>query len=164
MNDVRTRPNALTQALVLPACIVFSMAAATSGAFWPPDAWYFQIERPSWTPPGWLFGPVWTTLYVLIGVSLWRVWRTGGLQRDRTALGLFLAQWTLNLAWTGLFFGLHAPGLALVEIVLLAALILATIVRFHHHDRLAAWLLTPYLAWVCFATVLNAAFWWLNRA
>lgn len=164
MTETSTRPGFWMQSLMLVECVIFSMSAGLSGAIWSPDAWYFEIERPTWTPPPWLFGPVWTTLYVLIGISLWRMWVRDAMRRDKVALGLFLGQWALNFAWTGLFFGLHAPGLALVEIVLLAAMIAATIVRFHRHDRIAAWLLSPYLAWVAFATVLNAAFWWLNRS
>jgi len=156
-------PTPLRAWLLLPLFLLFSLAAATSGALWPVDEWYFRIERPSWTPPGWLFGPVWTTLYLMIGTSAWRVWRSGGFRRDPTALVLFLVQWALNFAWTGIFFGARRPDLALVEIVVLAAAIVATIVRFGRHDRIAAWLLVPYLGWVLFATALNAAFWWLNR-
>jgi tryptophan-rich sensory protein len=150
--------------IALPLFVTLSMAAGAAGALWPVDAWYFEIARPSWTPPGWLFGPVWTLLYVLIGVSAWRVWRVGGFRRDPVALALFAAQWALNFAWTDLFFGLHRPGLALVEIVALLLAIVATALRFRRHDRVAAWLLVPYAAWVAFATALNAAFWWLNRA
>lgn len=149
--------------LALLGLVVFSMAAGASGAIWPVSAWYFEIVRPSWTPPPWVFGPVWTLLYILIGVSVWRIWRRGGFRRDRVALGIFLVQWAFNFAWTGLFFGLKAPGVALVEIVVLLALIAAMIVRFKRHDALAAAMLLPYLAWVGYATSLNAGFWWLNR-
>lgn len=149
--------------LFLPLFLIFSMAAGASGAIWPVDEWYFRINRPTWTPPGWVFGPVWTALYLMIGTSAWRVWRKGGFARDRPALVLFLVQWTFNFAWTGLFFGLRQPAVALVEIVLLAILIAATAVRFLRHDLIAAALLVPYFLWVSFATALNAAFWWLNR-
>jgi tryptophan-rich sensory protein len=149
--------------LALPLFLVFSMLAATSGVLWGVDEWYFRINRPSWTPPGWLFGPVWTTLYVMIGVSAWRVWRVGGFRRDRIALGLFLVQWVLNFAWTGLFFGLRRPDIALAEIIVLLAFIAATAWRFRRHDLTACLLLVPYFLWVSFATVLNGAFWWLNR-
>jgi benzodiazapine receptor len=155
--------SAATKWWFLPAWILFSLAAATSGALWPVDDWYFRINRPSWTPPGWLFGPVWTTLYVMIGVAAWRVWRTGGFARDRVALALFLVQWAFNFAWTGIFFGLRRPDLALVEIVILLALIAATGGRFRRHDLAASLLLVPYFLWVSFATALNGAFWWLNR-
>lgn len=149
--------------LALAGFVAFSMAAGASGAIWPVSGWYFEIARPSWTPPAWVFGPVWTLLYILIGASAWRVWRRGGFRRDRMALAIFLAQWAFNFAWTGLFFGLKAPGAALVEIVVLFALIAAMIGRFKRHDALAAAMLLPYLAWVGYATSLNAGFWWLNR-
>ena len=149
--------------LALIGWMLFSMAAGASGAIWPVSSWYFEIARPSWTPPPWVFGPVWTLLYLLIGASAWRVWRRGGFRRDGVALGLFLVQWAFNFAWTGLFFGLKMPGVALVEIVVLLALITATIVRFGRHDPFAAIMLVPYLLWVGYATSLNAGFWWLNR-
>lgn len=138
------------------------MSAALAAFWWPVDLWYASIAKPSWNPPNWVFGPVWTTLYILIGVSAWRVWRVGGFARDRTALALFISQWLLNFGWSGCFFGLHAPGLALVEIACLWLLIVATIIRFCRHDRAAAIMLSPYLAWVSFACVLNAALWRLN--
>jgi tryptophan-rich sensory protein len=138
------------------------MAASVAALLWPVGAWYATIAKPAWTPPNWLFGPAWTTLYVLIGVSAWRVWRVGGFRRDRVALALFLAQWLLNVAWSGFFFGLRSPGLALIEIACLWLLIGATMVRFARHDRIAAALLVPYAGWVSFAMALNLAIWRLN--
>ena len=105
---------------------------------------------------------MWTTLYVLIGVSAWRVWRTGAFGRDRATLALFLVQWVFNFAWSGFFFGLRSPGLALIEIACLWTMIAALIARFWRHDRAAAVLLVPYLLWVSFATALNFALWRLN--
>lgn len=144
------------------AWILLSMCAALAALFWPVDAWYAELAKPSWNPPNWLFGPVWTTLYILIGVSAWRVARAGGFRRDRASLWIFLTQWILNFAWSGFFFGLHAPALALVEIVALLALIAVMIARFHRHDVIAAHLLVPYFLWVSFATALNFALWRLN--
>lgn len=154
--------SALRQSLHCLAWVVFSMCAGLAALFWPVDAWYGGLGKPSWNPPNWLFGPVWTTLYVLIGVSAWRVARAGGFRRDRASLWLFLVQWAFNFAWSGFFFGLRAPGLALVEIVALLAMIAAMIARFRRHDALAAYLLVPYFLWVAFATVLNFALWRLN--
>ena len=154
---------ALVQSLSCLGWVVLSMSAALAALLWPVDAWYASIAKPSWNPPNWLFGPVWTTLYILIGVSAWRVSRAGGFARDRAALALFLVQWVFNFAWSGCFFGLRSPGLALVEIACLWLLIVATIVRFRRHDTAAAVLLVPYLAWVSFAAALNAALWQLNR-
>ncbi len=144
------------------AWIALSMGAGLAAALWPVGAWYATLAKPAWNPPNWIFGPVWTTLYVLIGVAAWRVWRTGGFARDRAALVLFLVQWTLNFGWSGFFFGMQSPGIALIEIVCLLALIVATMVRFSRHDRVAKQLLLPYLAWVAFATALNFELWRLN--
>ena len=126
--------------------------------------WYSSLEKPAFTPPGWLFGPVWTILYILIGVAAFLVWRKGLRSRPvKVALGWFLVQFVLNALWTPVFFGWRRIGLALVIIVLLWAAIIGTIRYFSRVSRLAGLLLVPYLLWVSFATVLNAAIWWLNR-
>jgi tryptophan-rich sensory protein len=127
-----------------------------------PGEWYASLKKPSWNPPGWVFGPVWTTLYVMMAVAAWLVWKRGGFSSQRPALVLFLAQLALNAAWTPLFFGLHRPGLAFAEILLLWLAIAAALAAFRPVSRAAAWLLTPYLAWVSFAAVLNFALWRLN--
>ncbi len=157
-------PSSARSGLWLAGCILLSMAGAAAGLLWRVDEWYFGLIRPSFAPPNWLFGPVWTTLYILIGVSLWRVAHRGGLRRDPTAAALFALHWILNFLWSYLFFGIHRPDLALLEIVALDVVILLLARRFHGHDRLAAWLLLPYGLWVSFAALLNAGFWWLNRA
>lgn len=118
--------------------------------------WYLGLDKPSWTPPSWLFAPVWTTLYVLMGVAAWRIWRLDDARRGG-ALGLFMAQLALNFSWSPLFFTGQRPGYALVDIVGLWSLVLLTIVAFTRMDRLAARLLWPYLAWVTFASLLNGA-------
>ena len=161
MNPITPLKQLIGLAVWLLLC--FFAAGIGAAASVQAGAFYGQLIRPDWAPPGWVFGPVWTTLYVLIGVSAWRVWRVGGFRRDRIALGVLALQWVLNFAWSGFFFGLRSPGAALVEIVLLLALIGALIARFARIDRLAAALLVPYAAWVAFATALNAALWWLNR-
>ena len=124
-------------------------------------SWYQTLDRPSWNPPGWVFGPVWLTLYTMMAVAVWDVWRSPG--RTRRAVALFAVQLALNLGWSVLFFGLRSPGLALVEIVLLFAFIVATTLEFKRHRPRAAGLMLPYLVWTGFASVLNAAIWWLNR-
>jgi len=144
------------------AWILLSMCAALAALFWPVDAWYAELAKPSWNPPNWLFGPVWTTLYILIGVSAWRVARPGGFMVDRSSFTLLVIQWVFNFAWSGFFFGLHSPGLALIEISALLAMIAGLIVRFHRHDAIAASMLVPYLLWVSFATALNFELWRLN--
>ncbi|MFM7050757.1 MAG: TspO/MBR family protein [Planctomycetota bacterium] len=150
--------------LACAAWIALSLSAALAALLWPVDGWYAGIAKPSWNPPSWVFGPVWTTLYVMIGVAAWRLWRVGALTRDRRTAVVLAVQWVLNFLWSGFFFGMKAPGLALGEIVCLLALIVVLIVRSMRHDRIAGLLLLPYAAWVSFATVLNAALWWLNRS
>lgn len=126
-----------------------------------PDAWYEALNKPSWNPPNWVFGPVWTTLYVMIAISGWRV--SPRLLHDTMPLALFLIQLLLNALWSPIFFGWHRPGLAFAEILVLWGFIVATVVAFYRIDRLAGLLLLPYLAWVSFASVLNGTIWWLNR-
>lgn len=126
-----------------------------------PGAWHADLAKPSFNPPNWIFGPVWTTLYVLIAVAGWRVWRKspgGWLMR------LWWAQLLLNFLWTPVFFGAHRIDLALVIIVLLLGAILAFIAKSWRQDRAAALMFAPYAAWVAFAAVLNAAIFHLNRA
>lgn len=127
-----------------------------------PGGWYDTLDKPFFTPPSWLFGPVWTLLYLAMAVSGWLVWRERGLTGARTAMVLFFAQLALNSLWSIVFFGLESPGLGLIEILVLWAVIFLTIRAFQPINRPAAILLIPYLAWVTFATFLNAGIWWLN--
>jgi len=135
-------------------------AAATTPAV---RLWYPSLAKPWWTPPAWLFGPVWTTLYIGMATAAWLVWRRAGMRGARNALGLFVAQLALNALWSVLFFGMRRPDLALMEIALLWLSVLATMVAFARHSRLAGLLFIPYLSWVTFAAALNGAFWWMNR-
>lgn len=126
--------------------------------------WYAALIRPPLTPPNWLFGPVWTLLYLLMAIAFYRVLRLNPATSGRTrALGVFLLQLVLNAAWSFAFFGAHSPALGLLTILPMLALIIATIILFRPLDRTAAWCLAPYAAWVSFATYLNAGFWWFNR-
>lgn len=125
--------------------------------------WYDGIIKPDLTPASWVFPIVWQALFFLMGLAAWMVWRSaGGLNAAGGALSLFAAQLMLNFAWTVLFFGMHMPGLAVFEIIALDVTIGATIWAFWYHNRLAAALLVPYLAWSLFATWLNIAIWLLN--
>lgn len=119
------------------------------------DSWYDTLDKPSFNPPSWVFGPVWTTLYLLMAVAAWLVWRTDD-RRRRTALTLFAVQLVLNAAWSPLFFGARLPGWALAEIAVLWLAVALTASWFWSIDRRAGALLVPYLAWVSFAAVLNA--------
>ncbi|NIM27423.1 MAG: tryptophan-rich sensory protein [Gammaproteobacteria bacterium] len=124
--------------------------------------WYQGLEKPPFNPPDWVFAPVWTTLYVLMAIAAWRVWRRAGFERGAGALAVFAVQLALNLAWSFVFFGLQRIDLALVEIVILLVAIIATAAMFWRIDRLAGMLLVPYALWVAFATALNASLWQLN--
>lgn len=125
--------------------------------------WYLELQKPVFQPPGWLFAPVWITLYLMMGLALFLLWQNTSKPFGHKAWGLFFIQLVLNVLWSVFFFGLNSPGLALVEIVILWAAILLTLVSLRGVSRTASWLMVPYLAWVSFAAVLNAAIWWLNR-
>jgi tryptophan-rich sensory protein len=127
-----------------------------------PGAWYDSLVKPAWTPPGVVFGPVWTVLYILMGAAAWLVWRRAGFSGATFPLSLFIAQLVLNTLWSYLFFGLKNPGLAFVEIVVLWAAILTVLAGFWRVRPLAGVLLVPYLAWVTFAAGLNLQIWRLN--
>lgn len=142
----------------LAAC--FGIAA--TGAVFRPGAWYRQLAKPVWTPPDWLFAPVWTVLYAAIAVAGWLVWRRAGFAGAPGALGLYALQLLLNGLWSWLFFGLQRPDLALIDIVAMGLVIAATIAAFWVHHAGAALLLLPYLAWVSFAAALNFSIWRLN--
>jgi benzodiazapine receptor len=145
-------------ALTFATAAIGAMASAQAGAF------YLQLQRPAWAPPAWLFAPVWSTLYLLMAVAAWLVWRSHGLRRAAAALGLFALQLGANAIWTWLFFVWQQGALAFVEILLLWALIVGTIVAFWRLHTLAGALLLPYLAWVSFACALTFATWKLNPA
>ncbi|WP_273836563.1 TspO/MBR family protein [Halococcus sp. PRR34] len=147
---------------VVGACVVLG---AAGGLITAPqiETWYTTLDKPGFTPPSWVFGPVWTLLYALQGVAAWLIWRAGLDRRIvRIALGLFTVQFVLNLSWSPAFFGLESPILGLAVIVPLWFVIVATMAAFSRVDRRAAALLVPYLAWVTFATALNYAIWTLN--
>ncbi len=124
-----------------------------------PGDWYAALEKPWFNPPNWIFGPVWTVLYVLIGIVGWRVWFRAS---DRMLRGLWAAQMVLNFAWSPAFFGLENVSLALVIIILLLLVLLRFLVRARTIERVSGRLFVPYVAWVSFATLLNASIWWLN--
>jgi len=152
------------QSLGLVGWIAATFAAGSVGALASARAatFYGQLFRPSWAPPAWLFGPVWSVLYLCMAVAAWLVWRERGFKGGRLALSLFVIQLVANALWTWLFFGLHAGALSLAEILVLWLLIAATIFKFWPVRRLAALLLLPYLAWVSFAAALTLSLWRLN--
>ncbi|GAA0628120.1 tryptophan-rich sensory protein [Sporichthya brevicatena] len=149
----------LVLSLLLVAAVAVSGALINAGET---DGWYAAADKPPATPPGWLFGPVWSILYTAMAVAAWLVWRAGGFAGARTALGLYALQLALNATWTPVFFGAERLFLGLVVILALDLAILATAVAFRRHSRTAALLLVPYLAWTLFATYLNAGIAALN--
>ncbi len=126
------------------------------------SGWYGTIQRPALNPPAWIFGPVWTTLYALMGIAAFLVWKSKNSHK-KLALSLFGLQLAVNSVWSIIFFGLRNPGLAFVDIVLLWLLIIGTMVEFKKFSKAAVYLLIPYLAWVTFASYLNYAIWVLNK-
>lgn len=152
------------QAAGLAVWLVVSFVAAALGGAASIEAgpFYAGLLRPEWAPPAAIFGPVWTVLYLLMGVAAWLVWRVGGWRAARAALTLFLVQLAFNALWSWLFFGWHLGALALVDILLLWALIGATLIAFWRIRPLGGALLAPYLLWVSFAAALNYSVWRLN--
>lgn len=152
------------QALGLIGWLLLAFAAAAVGGFASASAgaFYGELTRPTWAPPGWLFGPVWSVLYALMGIAAWLVWRVHGFASAKNALLIFIVQLAANALWTWLFFVWHQGAWAFAEILLLWVLIAATLVLFGRVNRLSAVLLFPYLAWVSFASALTWSMWRLN--
>ena len=165
VNDRRMKRDTLQQGVGLAVFILVCFAAAgLGGIVTTPNipTWYAGLAKPAWTPPDWIFGPVWALRYLMMATSAWIVWRQTGLAGAKLPLTVFAIQLALNSLWSVLFFGLQSPGAAAVEIVLLWAAILATLIAFWKRSNLAGVLLVPYLAWVSFASVLNFTIWRLN--
>ena len=155
--------NALSKLII--AIVVSELAGIIGSVFTTPSiaGWYAMLVRPTLNPPAWVFGPVWTTLFALMGIAAFLVWKKGLERRDvKIALGIFIGQLVLNTLWSIIFFGLHSPGAAFVEIIFLWLAILATIIAFAKISKPAVWLLVPYILWVSFAAYLNFAIWILN--
>jgi translocator protein len=154
------RPSSKTQSvLALAGFLALTFCAPLAGVTSMPDAWYASLEKPSWNPPAWIFGPVWTLLYTLMAVAAWLVWKREGWG---SPMWLYLVQLSLNAAWTPVFFGAHAPGWALLVIAALWVAIVATTFSFFRVRKAAGLLFAPYLAWVTFAAFLNFTLWRLN--
>jgi len=162
----RDRPKRSRDLLGLFAFIILCLAVSgVGGAITATsvDTWYQALEKPPFNPPDWVFAPVWTALYILMGIAAWRVWRLRLFKATRTDLAVFGVQLGLNLTWSFLFFGLQRIDLALIEIVILLVAIITNAIMFWRIERLAGLLFVPYVAWVTYATILNASLWMLNE-
>jgi tryptophan-rich sensory protein len=151
--------------MALAIFLALSFATAFIGSLFTSasvDGWYRTINKPSWTPPSWIFGPVWTLLYFTMAIAAWLVWRRRGNANVTVALALFAIQLVLNAAWSGFFFGWQNPEFAFVDIVLLWSAILATMIAFGRITAVSGWLFAPYMIWVTFAAALNLAIWRMN--
>ena len=138
--------------------IISGLLASTNN-----NLWFETLNKPTWNPPAYLFGPVWTTLYLLMGISLGIIWNNNSTEPNkRKAYFLFAIQLILNFWWSIIFFHFHSPAFALLDIILMVVIIIITIFTFSSFSKLAAWLLVPYIAWVSFASILNFAIWNLN--
>lgn len=144
--------------------VICFTAAAIGGLVTEPQIpeWYQGLAKPDWNPPDWVFGPVWSILYLSMAVAAWLVWREAGFKNAGLPFALFATQLVLNSLWSVIFFGLQSPGAAAVEIVLLWLAILATMLSFWRVSKWAGALFVPYLAWVSFAVVLNFSIWQMN--
>lgn len=151
--------------LALLGWVIFILGLGTGmGIFFGADAWFQTLVKPTWNPPAWLFGPVWTILYILMAISVWLVRKIPNANaEDRTlAMRLFWLQLVLNLVWTPIFFGLHSPLFAFVVICLLWITVISTALAFSRLSSAASYLLVPYLLWISFALILNGTIWLLN--
>ncbi|MBI1373198.1 MAG: tryptophan-rich sensory protein [Phycisphaera sp.] len=155
-----------TVGLVVAIVICFAAGGIGNAATMPELAgWYAGIAKPTWTPPGWVFGPVWSLLYVMMALAAWQVWRRAGADGAVSAtkpLAIFVVQLVLNALWSVIFFGMHEPGWAAVELAVLWIAIAATLILFWRRSTPAGVLLAPYLTWVSFALLLNIAIWRMN--
>ncbi len=155
----------MNKTLILLALVIFCLAIGSISALMSMDSlkdWYPAILKPSWNPPNYLFGPVWTSLYIMMGIAMWLVIFSQKAISKKTAIRLFMAQLFFNFWWSPLFFKYHFLGWALFEILVLLFLIVLTALEFKKHHNGAFWLLTPYILWVTFASYLNYTLWKLN--
>lgn len=152
----------VANAAALGISIGLAFGAAAFGAQFGTGEWYANLTKPPFNPPNWIFGPVWTLLYTAMAVAAWLVWCRRATHAVALPLALYALQLLLNAVWSWLFFGLHQMGLAFPDILLLDAVVLATLVLFWRIHRVAGALFVPYLAWISFASLLNFSLWWLN--
>lgn len=159
------RPSTSRQMIALAGFVGLNVLVSVCGGLLTAQSiatWYPALIKPDFNPPNWLFGPVWSLLYLMMAVAAWRVWRKAGWRDGGQSLALYGVQLAVNLAWSALFFGLQRPDLALIDCFLLLVLVIFTAISFWRHDNLAALLMVPYAAWVAYAAILNSAIVVLN--
>jgi tryptophan-rich sensory protein len=162
-NTKSTRQHKVSSALIALGAVLGAGGLGSLATIPNIPTWYAGLNKPFFTPPNFLFGPVWTVLYALMGVAFWRILTLPENRKRNTAVSCFVVQAVLNGLWSFAFFGFHSPLAGLVTIVALIIFVVLTIITFARQDRPAAWLLAPYLAWICYAAALNAAVFLLNR-
>ena len=141
-----------------------NFAAACSGAFFKPDGWYENLNKPSWQPPNWLFPIVWTPMYIIMAISGWMLWRDAGPGEATIPLIIYFTHLVFNFAWSAIFFGMKRIGFAMFEIIFLWGTLVGIIVTFYPISPTAAYMMLPYLAWATFAGYLNYVVWQMNKA
>ena len=159
---MKSLPLSIKLTISILACLILGglSGISTTSAI---TGWYSTLIKPSFNPPNWIFGPVWTLLYILMGISFALIWNKGIEKKEiKNALGIFVFQFLLNLVWSFLFFGMQNPAIAFIDIVILWLAIILTVKKFLPIDKAAAYLLIPYLLWVSFASLLNISIWYLN--
>ena len=161
--DIKLTNKRLTDIIGLIFWVILTFCVAAFASQFKPGLWYSTLAKPSWTPPGYLFGPVWGILYLAMSISAWLVWRRRSGKRTFLPLGFYLLQLFLNGLWSWLFFGMRSPSLGVAAIISLIVLIFAVIVSFSRLSKIAAGLMAPYLLWVLYAAALNLSIWQLNR-
>jgi len=161
MSD-NTKKNYVTNILGLAFWIALTFGVASFGAQFEPGLWYAGIAKPDWTPPGWVFGPVWGILYLTMSISAWLIWQRRFAGTTKAPLALYVAQLVLNGLWSWLFFGRQMIGAALVDLIALTVLVAVTMAAFMRVRKAAGYMMLPYLLWVAFASALNFQIWRMN--
>jgi len=161
IKNYRVKSNIQKLILSIVLCLLIGMFGSifTSSSV---STWYTTLIKPAFNPPSWLFGPVWTALYILMGISFYLIWKTKETKQRNEALDWFLIQLGLNFLWSLIFFGMKMPGIAFIEILLLETTIIITALKFYKISKSSAYLMIPYILWVGFATILNFAIFYLN--
>ena len=157
------KKNKFTKYYSLAMSLLICFIPSFIGVYFRPGDWYMEIIKPSWTPPGWIFGPVWTMLYICMGIALWMVWESRDKTNIKLPLIVFSIQLILNAMWSCIFFGLQNLFVSVIEIYCLLAMIMLSIILFYRIRKIAGLILIPYLLWVSFASILNFTIWSLNK-